>query len=171
MKFCSSGFPDGATRRACIFWRSTSCARRIPWSHAVSIAFPSLLFHPLNLGDENDNPDTDLFPPGASGSTCVNTFKAAGCEDNVWDRGVYLRPGLCSVGLDLAVYASKFVWVIWRNPCPLQVILMIRAWACWGRNKRVGIDLEFGRIPSIIFILRFFGFLRCEPPGPRDPVG
>lgn len=48
-----------------------------------------------------------------------------------------------------------------------EVILAIRTWACWGRNKWVGIGLVswtlFCQIPSVIFMHKFLASLKFRP--------
>ena len=75
--------------------------------------------------------------------------------------------GLYLVGLDLAegTYQigedSMLKLILFPS-----VILVIRTWACWGRNKWVGIGLALWitvcQIPSAIFMYKFLGSLRCE---------
>jgi len=83
-----------------------------------------------------------------------------------------LHPGLYFVSLDLVegVYRRNSGWY-GEAQCPLAGVLAIRTWACWGRNKWVGIGLMFWmlpcQIPAGIFMHKFLDSLRCEFLEPR----
>ncbi|KAF9649434.1 hypothetical protein BDM02DRAFT_3113855 [Thelephora ganbajun] len=55
-------------------------------------------------------------------------------------------------------------WLYFMGLVLAEVILMVRTWACWGRNKYIGIGLAFWmllcQIPSAIFMYKFLNSLR-----------
>lgn len=77
-------------------------------------------------------------------------------------------------GGSVAICANTFQAAGWLYLVGLdlaEVILAIRTWACWGRNKWVGIGLAVWtllcQVPSVIFMYKFLASLRFGSPIPR----
>lgn len=69
------------------------------------------------------------------------------------------------------VTASGWLYLLGLNFA--EVILVVRTWACWGRNKWVGIGLGLWtllcQITSAVFMYKFLGSIKLSPPPLWEP--
>ncbi|KAF9781697.1 hypothetical protein BJ322DRAFT_1161529 [Thelephora terrestris] len=91
------------------------------------------------------------YIPFAANGLILYSHLSSGASATICSNSFHAAGWLYLAGLDLA-----------------EVILAIRTWACWGRNKWVGIGLALWtlccQVPSVIFWYKFLASLRFGSP-------
>jgi len=91
------------------------------------------------------------YIPFAANALIIYSHLTPSPSSTICAGGFHAAGWLYLVGLDLA-----------------EVILAIRTWACWGRNKWVGIGLAVWtllyQVPAVIFMYKFLASLQFESP-------
>ena len=135
-----------------------------------------LLVHQLRAGHENG---ATPLKTGSLRKRLVQCARSYSRQQAV--RATFEPVGISELNLTQGCILWVWIWrgvrienfpVMWRAQYPFPAVLAIRTWACWERNKKVGIGLAFWilpcQIPAGILLYRFLDSLRCKflgPPG------